>query len=116
MLEQNKKVIKDSCFINLKTFYFQKFPVSAKELTILPTTVPEFKDPVFTKTSPKRSFSVIQNERFRLVFAKTGSVISQVYRVHLFERRCTKFIFDKCGWERWMKIDERIEGMISDHK
>jgi hypothetical protein len=20
------------------------------------------------------------------------------------------------AWERWMKLDERIEGMISDHK
>jgi hypothetical protein len=38
--------------------------------------VSEFIDPVFTKTSPKRSFSVIQNERFGLVFAKTGSIIS----------------------------------------
>jgi hypothetical protein len=38
--------------------------------------VPEFIDPVFTKTSPKRSFSVIQNERFGLVFAKTVSIIS----------------------------------------
>jgi hypothetical protein len=38
-------------------------------------THPKFKDPVFTKTTPKRSFSVIQNERFELVFAKTGSII-----------------------------------------
>jgi hypothetical protein len=38
-----------------------------------------------------------------------------VYRVNIFERRCTKFIFDKCGWERLMKTDERIEGMISNH-
>ncbi len=38
--------------------------------------MPEFIDPVLTKTSPKRSFSVIQNERFGLVFAKTGSIIS----------------------------------------
>jgi hypothetical protein len=38
--------------------------------------VPEFIDPVFTKTSPKRSSSVIQNERFGHVFAKTGSIIS----------------------------------------
>ncbi len=38
--------------------------------------MPEFIDPVFTKTSPKRSFSVIQNERFGLVFAKTVSIIS----------------------------------------
>ncbi len=38
--------------------------------------VPEFIDPVFAKTSPKRSFLVIENERFRLVFAKTGSINS----------------------------------------
>jgi hypothetical protein len=38
--------------------------------------LPEFVDPVFTKISPKRSFSVIQNERFGLVFAKTGSIVS----------------------------------------
>ncbi len=40
----------------------------------LETTVPEFIDPVFAKTSPKRSHSIIENERFRLVFAKTGSL------------------------------------------
>ncbi len=28
------------------------------------------------KTSPKRSYLVIENERFGLVFAKTGSIIS----------------------------------------
>jgi hypothetical protein len=38
--------------------------------------VPEFIDTVFAKTSPKRSFSVIENERFGLVFAKTGSINS----------------------------------------
>ncbi len=38
--------------------------------------VPEFIDPAFAKTTPKRSFSVIHNERFGLVFAKTGSIIS----------------------------------------
>jgi len=38
--------------------------------------VPEFIDPVFAKTSPKRSFLVMQNERFGLVFANTGSIIS----------------------------------------
>ncbi len=36
----------------------------------------EFIDPVFAKTIPKRSFSVIQNERFGLVFTKTGSINS----------------------------------------
>jgi hypothetical protein len=50
--------------------------------------VPVFKDPVFAKTSPKRSFSFIEqieqnarfllseNERFGLVFVKTGSINS----------------------------------------
>ncbi len=38
--------------------------------------VAEIIDQVFTKTSPKRSFSVIENERFGLVFAKTGSINS----------------------------------------
>ncbi len=38
--------------------------------------MPEFIDPVFAKTSQKRSFSVIQNEHFMLVFANTGSIIS----------------------------------------
>ncbi len=38
--------------------------------------VPEFIDPVFTKTSPKRSFSLIRKRAFWLVFAKTGSIIS----------------------------------------
>ncbi len=38
--------------------------------------MPEFIDPVFSKTSPKHPFSVIKNERFELVFAKTGSINS----------------------------------------
>ncbi len=40
------------------------------------TPVPEFIDPVFTKTSPKRSFSLNRKRAFWLVFAKTGSIIS----------------------------------------
>ncbi len=38
--------------------------------------VPEFIDPVFTKTSPKRSFSLNRKQAFWLVSAKTGSIIS----------------------------------------
>ncbi len=38
--------------------------------------VPEFIDPVFTKTSPKRSFSLNRKRAYWLVFAKTGSIIS----------------------------------------
>ncbi len=39
-------------------------------------SVPEFIDPVFTKTSPKRSFSLNRKRAFWLVFVKTGSIIS----------------------------------------
>ncbi len=42
----------------------------------LETPVPEFIDPVFTKTSSKRSFSLNRKRAFWLVFAKTGSIIS----------------------------------------
>ncbi len=44
--------------------------------------MPEIIDPVFTKTSPKRSFSVIENECFGVVFAKTGSINSVVKKPH----------------------------------
>jgi hypothetical protein len=40
------------------------------------TPVPEFIDPVFAKTSPKRSFSMTEKERFGLAFAKSGSINS----------------------------------------
>jgi hypothetical protein len=36
------------------------------------SSVPEFIDPVFAKTSPKRSFLVIENERYGLYFGKLG--------------------------------------------
>jgi hypothetical protein len=42
--------------------------------------VPEIIDPVFAKTSPKRWFSMTENERFGLVFTKT--------RVYKFGHRC----------------------------
>ncbi len=35
----------------------------------------KFIDPVFAKTSPKRSFTVTENKRCGLDFAKTGSKI-----------------------------------------
>ncbi len=39
-------------------------------------TVPEIIDPVFAKTSPKRSFCMTEHERIGLVFVKTGSINS----------------------------------------
>ncbi len=51
--------------------------------------MPEFIDPFFSKTSLNRSFSVIENERCQLVFAKTGSINSGtdllLYAVPVFE-------------------------------
>jgi hypothetical protein len=38
--------------------------------------VPEIIDPVFAKTSPKRSFCMTENDRIGLVFVKTGSINS----------------------------------------
>ncbi len=44
--------------------------------------MPEFIDPAFTKTSPKRSFSLNRKRAFWLVFAKTGSIISGTVLIH----------------------------------
>jgi hypothetical protein len=44
--------------------------------------VPELIDPVLAKISPKRSFSLTENERFGLVFANTGSIISGTGAIH----------------------------------
>jgi hypothetical protein len=40
------------------------------------STLPQFIDPALAGTSPKRSFSMTENERFGRVFAKTGSINS----------------------------------------
>ncbi len=65
---------------------FQKLAFSA--------AVPEFIDPVFTKTSPKRSFSLIQTERFGLVFAKTGSIISGTGNIEFSKFRAQLYFRD----------------------
>ncbi len=57
--------------------------------------MPEFIDPVFTKTSPKRSFSVIQNERFGLAFAKTGSIISDTgFTTKMVKKEMNNFVVE----------------------
>ncbi len=55
--------------------------------------VPEFIDPVFTKTSPKRSFSLNRKRAFWLVFAKTGSIISGI--VFIFSSKTRVLVW--CG-------------------
>jgi hypothetical protein len=57
--------------------------------------VPKFVDPVFTKTSPKRSFSVIQYERFGLVFAKTGSIILGMDIIYQLLHSCHLFFLER---------------------
>jgi hypothetical protein len=47
-------------------------------LTVMP--VPEIIDPVFAKTSRKRSFSMTENERFGLVLSNPGSINSGTVR------------------------------------
>jgi hypothetical protein len=54
---------------------FGEFGIEKKQ-NLQKKPVPEFIDPVFTKTSPKRSFSLNRKRAFWLVFAKTGSIIS----------------------------------------
>ncbi len=57
--------------------------------------VPEFIDPVFAKTSLKRSFSVIENEGFGRVFAKTGSIISSTGQYQIKMSRVDPYLFSK---------------------
>ena len=51
------------------------------------TSVPEIIDPVFAKTSLQCSFSVIENERFGLISAKTG------YEEKVFEAKKKFLVF-----------------------
>jgi hypothetical protein len=46
------------------------------DLQSAPCTVPEIIDPVFAKTSQNARFLLSENERFGLVFVKTGSINS----------------------------------------
>ncbi len=45
-------------------------------LKVCSTPVPEIIDPVFAKTSQNARFLLSENERFGLVFVKTGSINS----------------------------------------
>jgi hypothetical protein len=42
----------------------------------IPNSVPEIIDPVFAKTTQNARFLLSENERFGLVFVKTGSINS----------------------------------------
>ncbi len=46
--------------------------------------MPEIIDPVFAKTSPKRSFCMTENEHFGLVFVKTKGLVAGCHSFCLF--------------------------------
>jgi hypothetical protein len=61
---------------HLQVVFLNIFKIVGPLSKMKPCTVPEIIDPVFVKTSQKRSFSMTENERFVLVFVKTGSINS----------------------------------------
>jgi hypothetical protein len=67
-----------ACDVMNNAQLYSVFVASHYELALFgdDTPVPEFIDPVFAITSPKRSFSMTENERFGIVFVKTGSINS----------------------------------------
>ncbi len=62
--------IRKSSIGNIITRFWEPWPMGTT------TPVPEIIDPVFTKTSQNARFLLSENERFGLVFVKTGSINS----------------------------------------
>jgi hypothetical protein len=54
----------------------QMFKKKSRSCLCSSSTVPEIIDPVFAKTSQNARFLLSENERFGLVFVKTGSINS----------------------------------------
>jgi hypothetical protein len=71
--------------------------------------VPDIIDPVFTKTSQNARFLLSENERFGLVFVKTGSINSGTeYEGSLKDAMCT--YVNNCGFAK--KFAEGYKGLI----
>ncbi len=70
MVNQNFKnlQLKNNSYFTIKTVQYTQ-PLAC-------ITVPEIIDPVFAKTSQNARFLLSENERFGLVFVKTGSINS----------------------------------------
>jgi hypothetical protein len=71
--------------------------ISLNSLLPVPPTsnpVPEIIDPVFTKTSQNARFLLSENERFGLVFVKTGSISSGT---------------DNCSFRKYLWMSEYIK-------
>jgi hypothetical protein len=56
--------------------------IVARTPKLAASPVPKIIDPVIAKTSPKRSFCMTENERFGLVFVKTGSINSGTAKLY----------------------------------
>jgi hypothetical protein len=66
-----------------------RYRVTNKVLLICFSPVPEIINQVFVKTFPKRSFCMTENERFVIVFVKTGSINSGTGVKTLIRHYCT---------------------------
>jgi hypothetical protein len=73
LLTLNKK---QGTLLFFTPFYLRHAARSPVHRMSLRHTVPEFIDPVFAKTSQNARFLLSENERFGLVFVKTGSINS----------------------------------------
>ncbi len=68
---------------------------------------------MFAKTSPKRSFAIIENERFGLVFAKTGSIKTSILHGYpLLSDKIQIYITETNSQES--KLDGVTQGRQSD--
>jgi hypothetical protein len=64
--------------------------------------VPEIIDPVFTKTSQNARFLLSENERFGLVFVKTGSINSGTGKLR--NSRC--YIFKDLAYSKMINLHQ----------
>ncbi len=81
-------------------------------------TGPEFIDPVFAKTSPKRSFSMSENERFGLDFAKTVPLNTGTVHV-LYDYHCrhSNNVINLFGWsKRNIKLSQILPSFVKASK
>jgi hypothetical protein len=92
-------------FVSLRFFRFILLISRARIYTV---------DPVFAKTSPKRSFSVIENKRFGLVFAISGSINSDTvsFRFRFFFIAILRFFFVSLRFLRLFPVHFRFRFLL----